>query len=136
MKKIVIEISDNAFERINRVVEFQNLKNIINKEGMINIDDFIKGAIAREIEKIETYNDIFCELKMRGLLKPLNLKNNFKKVLSNLNLKQLDLSELTGIDTSDLSMYLNNRRPMSLEIFLRIWIVLGCPPIHEVLFVE
>lgn len=136
MRNITIEISEETFLRIVRIVEFQNLSNIVHKESNTDIETFIKGAVIREIEKIETYNDIFCELKTKGLLKPLNLKNKVKSILKRMNLKQLDLSEMTGVDSSDLSMYLNNRRPMSLEVFLRIWISLGCPPIEEIFYTD
>ncbi len=49
---------------------------------------------------------------------------------------QKELSELTGIDKSNLSIYMNNKSQPSIEFFLRIWHALEYPPLTELLYKE
>ncbi|WP_052737650.1 helix-turn-helix transcriptional regulator [Bacillus sp. SA1-12] len=64
------------------------------------------------------------------------IKNNIKKIMKQQKLSQKELSELTGIDKSNLSIYMNNKSQPSIEFFLRIWHALDYPPLNEMLYRE
>lgn len=64
------------------------------------------------------------------------IKNNIKKLMKEHKMTQKELSELTGIDKSNLSIYMNNKSQPSIEFFLRIWHALGYPPLTELLYKE
>ncbi|MED1469868.1 helix-turn-helix transcriptional regulator [Bacillus salipaludis] len=64
------------------------------------------------------------------------LKNNIKKIMKEKKITQKDLSEITGIDKSNLSIYMNNKSQPSIEFFLKIWHALEYPPLHEILYKE
>ncbi|QGQ48240.1 helix-turn-helix domain-containing protein [Metabacillus sediminilitoris] len=64
------------------------------------------------------------------------IKNNLKKILKEQKMTQKELSEITGIDKSNLSIYMNNKSQPSIEFFLRIWHALDYPPLNEMLYRE
>jgi DNA-binding Xre family transcriptional regulator len=64
------------------------------------------------------------------------IKNNIKKMMKERKMTQKELSELTGIDKSNLSIYMNNKSQPSIEFFLRIWHALEYPPLTELLYKE
>jgi predicted XRE-type DNA-binding protein len=64
------------------------------------------------------------------------IKNNIKKLMKERKMIQKELSELTGIDKSNLSIYMNNKSQPSIEFFLRIWHALEYPPLTELLYKE
>lgn len=64
------------------------------------------------------------------------IKNNIKKLMKEHKLTQKELSELTGIDKSNLSIYMNNKSQPSIEYFLRIWHALEYPPLTQLLYKE
>lgn len=64
------------------------------------------------------------------------IKNNLKKLLKEKKMTQKELSEITGIDKSNLSIYMNNKSQPSIEFFLRIWHALDYPLLNEMLYRE
>lgn len=64
------------------------------------------------------------------------IKNNIKQLMKDRKMTQKELSELTGIDKSNLSIYMNNKSQPSIEFFLRIWHALEYPPLTELLYKE
>jgi transcriptional regulator with XRE-family HTH domain len=64
------------------------------------------------------------------------IKNNIKKLMKERKMTQKELSELTGIDKSNLSIYMNNKSQPSIEFFLRIWHALEYPPLAQLLYKE
>jgi DNA-binding Xre family transcriptional regulator len=64
------------------------------------------------------------------------IKNNIKKIMKEQRITQKELSEMTGIDKSNLSIYMNNKSQPSIEFFLRIWHALDYPPLNELLYRE
>jgi DNA-binding Xre family transcriptional regulator len=64
------------------------------------------------------------------------IKNNIKKLTKERKITQKELSEMTGIDKSNLSIYMNNKSQPSIEFFLRIWHALEYPPLTELLYKE
>jgi DNA-binding Xre family transcriptional regulator len=64
------------------------------------------------------------------------IKNNIKLIMKEQKITQKELAEMTGIDKSNLSIYMNNKSQPSIEFFLRIWHALDYPPLNEILFRE
>lgn len=64
------------------------------------------------------------------------IKNNIKKLMKERKMTQKELSELTGIDKSNLSIYMNNKSQPSIEFFLRIWHALEYPSLTQLLYKE
>lgn len=136
--KIEINLSKEEYEQINKYVTLYNSYEQVKKRFNLHgtIEDFIKGSIRRELKCIENHDQVFCELKTKGYIRPVNIKTRFREIMKEMGLKQIEIEDMTGIGGNDISGYMNNRKKFSLDHFLRIWIVLGCPDITELLYVE
>lgn len=137
--KINIEFDIETLNTVHKFVNWANLDEKFEKvrRSEYTIEDFIRGAVSREIERQKIHDEIFCEIKTKGLRKPKSkIRNNFKGIMKQLGIKQLELSELTGITESELSLALNNKRPLSFEYFMLIWTSLGCPAIEKCFYLE
>jgi DNA-binding Xre family transcriptional regulator len=64
------------------------------------------------------------------------IRNNMKKIMKEKRITQKELSVKTGIDKSNLSIYMNNKSQPSIEFFLRIWHALDYPALNEILYRE
>ncbi|WP_405101467.1 helix-turn-helix domain-containing protein [Oceanobacillus sp. FSL H7-0719] len=62
--------------------------------------------------------------------------NKFKEIAALKNVSQRDVSRITGINPSNLNQIFNNTNKSNprLDTFLKIWIVLGCPPLNKCLY--
>jgi len=132
--KVELEFELESFSEIGQLVNWANAdeKYQCKSSGTVfTLEHFLVGAAVKELDRIKTINEIFCELKSRPIRSPKKIKNNFKELLKLSGLKQQDLSNLTGISNSELSIVLNNKRFISMEYFLLIWTSLGCPPIEK-----
>ena len=132
--EVPVRLRESTLQFIENIVEYENKKNLLlNKnKPYATVEDFIAGCCIEIIKKIETYNEkIVHGFDITGEYK---LKNNIKKILKEKNIKQLDLSELTGLDKSTINLIVNNRTQPTLEAFLKIWAALDFPPIEEMFY--
>jgi DNA-binding XRE family transcriptional regulator len=126
MKKFTIELSEGTIEQINVVTTYENVKNTLLKNersNSFNIEDFISGCVNYYLEQINTHTKLATS---NG-----KLQNNFKQIMEQKGLKQVDLANITKISKGNLSGILSNRIQPSVDYFLRIWFALGRPPIEE-----
>lgn len=133
-----ISVSKETAEFIANVKTYENLKSKFkNGRPLVDEEDIIKAAINSFIKDIRNFykHQIIID-STGGLGKPYKLKNRFKEIVKARGIKQLDLSELTRIDRSNISMIFNNRNQPSIDYFLRLWIALDYPPIEEVFYRE
>lgn len=137
---VTVVFDVDTISKMTALINWENADNQLHKKNLkgekVTIQNFIKGSVKKEIERLEIINEIFCELKTKPLRSPKKIKNNFKEILKLSGLKQQDLSDLTGISNSELSIVLNNKRFISMEYFLLIWTSLGCPPIEKCFYIE
>jgi DNA-binding Xre family transcriptional regulator len=137
MNKITIELDEDVYEKLVNIVNYYNQYVYLhNKDWELHsIEDIVKGSVIREIERIETYNPRQVDYGERRIDKGL-LKNNLKHILKKLNIKQLDLAEMTGIDRSNLSLIMNNRNQPSADYLLRIHAALNYYPLDQLFYRE
>ena len=135
---INLQIKENLIKKAEEVVAYKNYQNKIyhNLDADYTVEHLIVGALANEIERINKFNDLISHTGLSDLGKPYKLKNTFKNLLKQRDIKQIDLATDTGIDKGNLSLILNNKTQPSLDYFLRIWITLGCPPMEDILYRE
>lgn len=135
---LTIKVNKQIFDRVNDVVNYRNLA--LKFENQIefevgNVDDFIIGAVKEALNEAElfSYNPSKPELQNQDR-RPI--KNSIKFYLQKHKIKQIELSQATGIERGNLSSILNNNITPSLDAFLRIWGALGFPPINEIIYRE
>jgi hypothetical protein len=134
-KKVEIYLREDTIEKINDIKEYVNYRNKIKKQTdeKFTSEDFIIGSTYHYLNQIE------FGFKISGLDEfgeSYKLQNRFKELAEERFIDQKTMSNLTMIDPANISYIWRNRNQPSLEYFLRIWIVLGCPPIEKCLFRE
>lgn len=130
-----IELNESTINRIEKIVNYENSKNQLKLKDrpLRSIEDFIKGAVIRELQKIEHF---YALADFERLNKKSKLKNNIRQYIKYHKIKQRELAIVTGMDEGSISHILNNRNQPTLEVFIKIWVALNCPPIEEILYRE
>jgi DNA-binding Xre family transcriptional regulator len=138
--EIKVKIKKSTFDDLTSIANYINsrhyLKNDENKNKPASIEEIIKGATVREIDKIKTFHYGVVRKGSKKIGGKAPLKNRLKEILKELNIKQLDLSEMTGIDRSNISFIVNNRNQPSADYLFRIWVALDFYPLEEMFYRE
>lgn len=134
---IIVNISEETVNKIHEIAMYKNhvhyLNPSSNKRTDLNIEDFITGSINYQLDMIKNYKEIF---EYEDLNQPFQLKNRFKELFKKEGLTQHEIERITGVKQSNISLYFKNRQQPSLDNFIKLWVALKCPPIHEVIYRE
>jgi DNA-binding Xre family transcriptional regulator len=136
MKKVkyIIEVNESTASEIKKLVDYHNMKVDFGEldRDKINEEDIIKAAIAE-------YLNLFSATQKSQSLLTINMENkgeiqlNFKPVLKGKKMKQAELANITGLNKANISDILNHKYLPGLEVFLKIWVALDCPPLNEII---
>lgn len=133
-KKVELYLSEETISKLEKVTLIENQKNSLWKEerdSYRQLSDFIKGLVIDYFDQIESESQISG---FDDLGKPFRLMNRFKEISTKKGISQKQMSDLTGIDPSNISYIWRNRNQPSLDYFLRIWIALGYPSLNKCLY--
>lgn len=133
--RIGIEMKDETYEKIKNMVDWINLDNSFrgrNDTPEAKIEDFIKGAAISKLLDIEAMAPLLNSSSGDDLV----IKNRFKEIAKQKKIKQVDICKRTGIKKANLSLIFNNEKTLRADTFFAIWLTLGCPPIHECLYLK
>ncbi|MFB7141989.1 hypothetical protein ACFCYN_20245 [Gottfriedia sp. NPDC056225] len=126
--KIEVEFKDETIKKLEAYVSFYNInKKLLGTDKEITVEDTIKGSVMLYLNTLNLNSSPLIESK--GLI----IKS---KIPSVYNRKSLSIiNNETKIPKSTLSGILNGSLP-SLENFIRIWLSIGQPSIHDLLDIE
>lgn len=133
MKKVTIELSDESYGEMINLTNWMNEKNKLTGRSIVNnytIEDFIKGSAITNMEQIEK----FIPLSNQVILS--KVKNRFKDIAKERNIRQIDIANTLGMNKSNLSVIFNNKEFPRMDTFFKIWALLRCPPIHRCIYFE
>lgn len=133
--RIGIEMKDETYEKIKNMVDWINLDNSFrgrNDTPEAKIEDFIKGAAISKLLDIEAMAPLLNSSSGDDLV----IKNRFKVIAKQKKIKQVDICKRTGIKKANLSLIFNNEKTLRADTFFAIWLTLGCPPIHDCLYLK
>jgi DNA-binding XRE family transcriptional regulator len=135
---ITIHLEPETINFLHDVAQYENLKSKFkNGRPTIKEEDVIKASINHFIKDIKNfYKSQIIKDVSNGLGKPYVLKNRIREILKEKGLKQQDLSAMTNIDKTNISLILNNKNQPSMDLFLRIWVALDYPPIEDIFYRE
>ncbi|MGN7299559.1 helix-turn-helix domain-containing protein [Ferdinandcohnia sp. SAFN-114] len=134
-----ITVNKEASQEIEQLVNYLNVesKYEYNEGNLTTAEDIIKAGLYKYLTIYNATKDI---KSIAGYLanpgRDFTLKNRFDEVRKQKKMSQANIQRETGISKSNLSEILKNNHQPSLENFLKIWFVLGCPPLVEVLYLE
>lgn len=132
-KEISINLEEESYKQIKNIITWKNTRNLLtgekgNQEYTVN--DFIKGASLSKLEEI-TY---IISLPQGNENIQQRMNNNFKEIAKERGVKQSSISSALGINKSTLSLIFNNEIQPRSDIFFKIWVILGSPPIHKCIY--
>lgn len=138
--EVKVRIKRSTLDSLEKIVQYFNMREeLVNSERKsepVTVEELIRGAVVREVDKIKTYNHKIVYTGDKKIGERYTLKNRIKEILEEKNMKQLDLAALTGIDRSNISFIVNNRNQPSADYLLRIWVALDFYPLEKMFYRE
>lgn len=137
--KIEIKLREETIQKIQELVDLENYlnKKFTNKnKRKYTVEDFIKGSIMINLSSFENPKSLLYLSGLHENNTEIRYHNRFKELAQELGISQKSISEITGIHPSNLNQIFNNTMKSNprLDTFLKIWIVLGCPPIQKCIY--
>ncbi|MDO6657490.1 helix-turn-helix transcriptional regulator [Anaerobacillus sp. 1_MG-2023] len=140
MDKVVyhIEVSKATDSKLRDCVINLQWGQSNTNEPPITVEDIIKGAIWEFLSQFEEPKQsnsimaILLDAKNTNYL----IRNNFKSIMREKKMRQVDLVAETDINKTNLSQILNNKYAPGLDSFLRIWAALDFPKITDCIYIE
>lgn len=135
---INVNVNPKFYRKMAEIIGYSKVTKMTKDADLPTTEnEVINAALYHYFKRIETINNFHnIDRKALNLEEGMKIKNSFKQILKNIGMKQKELAELVGIDEATLSTILSNKNQPSMEYFLRIWTVLGCPPIEDILYRE
>jgi len=128
--KIEIELRDETYKKLEQFVIYHNVKRkIIGTDKEETVEDTIKAAIMMYINWLSLVPSPLIEAN------GLTIHSRIPSIFSSQGKSLKEIHKQTGIPKSTLSGLLHGSIP-NLENFIRIWLSLGQPSIHDLLNVE
>lgn len=136
MKTVTIQLKDETYEQIKELTELENLINRHrdkNRSDDYKIEEFVVGCIVEKMEQIKHFDLVnpFRENHSQPVI-----KNRFKEIAKEKNIYIKDVAKQLNMLPPNISKIFNNVSQPRLELFIKIWIVLGSPPIHKCVYLE
>lgn len=136
MKKITIELNDETYEQIREITELENLINRHrdkSRNDNYKTEEFVVGCIVDKVEQIKHFNKVnpFIENNTQP-----KVKNRFKEIAKDKNIYIKDVANQLDMQPPNISKIFNNVSQPRLELFIKIWLVLGSPPLHQCIYME
>lgn len=136
MKKITIELNEETYDQIKEITDLENLVNRHrdkNRRDNYKVEEFVVGCIVDKVEQIKHFELVnpFIESNTQP-----RVKNRFKEIAKNKKIYIKDVADQLNMLPPNISKIFNNLSQPRLELFIKIWIVLGCPPLHQCVYLE
>ncbi|SFB21960.1 Helix-turn-helix [Lentibacillus halodurans] len=136
MKEITIQLKDETYNQLKELTELENLINRHrdkNRHDNYKIEDFVVGSVIDKMEQISHFDAInpFMENSQQPVI-----KNRFKEIAKKKNIYIKDIAEQLDMQPPNISKIFNNVSQPRLELFIKLWLVLGRPPLHECIYIE
>ncbi|GAB3062169.1 helix-turn-helix domain-containing protein [Virgibacillus ainsalahensis] len=136
MKEVTIQLNDETYHQIKEITDLENLINRHrdkNRSDNYKVEEFIVGSILDKIDQIQHFNAVnpFLESDKQPLI-----KNRFKEIAKQKNIYIKDVADQLHMKPPNVSKIFNNVSQPRLELFIKIWLVLGCPPMHRCIYLE
>ncbi|WP_249870077.1 helix-turn-helix domain-containing protein [Oceanobacillus saliphilus] len=136
MKELTIQLKDETYNQIKELTELENLINRHrdkNRSDDYKIEEFIVGSIVDKLDQIKYFDltNPFIESKRQPIV-----KNRFKEIAKQKNIYMKDIADQLNMHPPNISKIFNNVSQPRLELFIKIWLILGCPPLQQCIYLE
>jgi predicted transcriptional regulator len=129
LKGLTIYLKEETLSKIKQFIHYSNLNHIYKHKNIKDneVEEFIKGAIIREIERVEQYHLIKDQIFNPNK----KFQNKFETLRKEKGYTQTYLAEVTGMNQVTLSNIMNNKKQFRSDNFFKLWVAFQCPPIEE-----
>ncbi|WP_226035635.1 helix-turn-helix domain-containing protein [Aquibacillus saliphilus] len=137
MKELKINLKDETYESIERIITWLNLNNQIkspDKPNDYTIEEIVRGFIISKVEEFSHFDDI-NPLLIQDIDKNSIIKNRFKEISKNQNITIKQVADQLDMKPPNVSKIWNNKSQPRMELFIKIWIILGCPKLQDCLYI-
>ena len=133
---LTVKVKRDLYTKVRDVIGFSKLNSTYtNKELPVTDDEIVNSALYYYFEKMDTLLG-FHDIEKSVYNGEGKIKNRFKDILKGIDMKQKELAALSQIDDATISLILTNRNQPTIDSFLKIWVVLGMPPLEEIFYRE
>ncbi|WP_202080863.1 helix-turn-helix transcriptional regulator [Caldalkalibacillus salinus] len=132
-----IELQQDTYHKILKLLHVQSY--ILKTDDNVTPEDFCKASISHLLKIL--LNSPTPEIKQHvqqylPLTSDLPLKNRFATYVDQLGISRNRLAKQLGISKGTLSGILSNKHQPSLDVFIKLYILLGCPDFNDILYRE
>ena len=133
---VTVNVNKHLYEKVRDAIGYsKSVRMFKDRDLPITDEEVINSALYYYFEKMETVLGLHTVEKSKYTHNG-KVKNRFKQILKQVDMKQRELATLTGIDDATVSQVLSNRNQPTVDNFLKMWAVLGNPPIEEIFYRE
>jgi len=135
MKQITIEISDETY---NRMLKLASIVDFLTKDDDgLSPEDIVYAALSFYLERF--YPNFILPHnpdQLFSLSLDYPLKNRIKSIFEDVDLSLSTISKQTQIPKTTLSNIFNNNNQPTMDIFLKLYPLMGYPKLHEAFYRE
>lgn len=125
--EITIKLNDLTYQKYLLMADYyKSKKKFLGERDELVLEEFVNGSLELVLSWIRNAPE-FPNTANRW-----DMTHHFVKLFNKRGLNQSDVSRLTNLSTSTVNGIWKGNIP-NLESFIRMWIVLGKPPIEELL---
>lgn len=133
--KISVEVTNETYDKMLSLVHVINYLNN-NKGKEVTPEHLLKAALAHYLERF--YECLTIDRYESNTLIPLGNPNyslviDIEDHINQLGIPLIRIAKQLNISKGTLINIIENKHQPSLDTFTRIWWLIGCPPLHEVL---
>ena len=133
---LTVKVKRDLYTKVRDVIGFSKLNSTYtNKELPVTDDEIVNSALYYYFEKMDTLLG-FHDIEKSVYSGEGKIKNRFKDISKGIDMKQKELASLSQIDDATISLILTIRNQPTIDSFLKIWVVLGMPPLEEIFYRE
>jgi hypothetical protein len=136
-KELTIKLSEGLYDKALSFVHVLNYLNE-NVEREVTLEEIVKTSLHYYLCRF--YDNLINEHKNEKVIAlgnpDLPLRFNLEPFIEEKNMQYTHIAKQLGVSLGTLKGIINNKHMPSVDIFIRLWVLIGCPPLHEILYRE
>lgn len=136
MKRIELEVTDETYDQINRLAAIVSHL-VKDNDTSLTAEDIVYASLAFYLRRF--YPNLIIEqdtIKLYSLSIDAPLKNNLDVLFGELNMSLGSISKQVNLPKTTVSNILHNKNQPTMDVFLKIYPLLGFPPLNKIFYRE
>lgn len=135
MRYITIEITDETYDKVQKLASVVDY--LVKEDSELSPEDMVYAALYYYLERFYP-NHIIPQNKDLLFNLSLNypLRNRIREVFASHNMTLSSISKQAKIPKTTLVNILNNNNQPTMDVFLRLYPLMGYPHLHQIFYRE